>query len=305
MGTDEYRKLASNAFFSRPEWWDAAADEWRCAAVFDDRGIVAAFPYVLRKAWGMRIIEQPPLTPRVSVYFRENMSVGKRQGLLSELIARLPPYDRLNLQFHDGFQEGLPFHWAGMTLHTRYSQVIEDFSDPEATLKNFSKKARHNLRQTDPRTHFSIEAPDSQNAAAFYRLVRLTFARQGLTPSFSWPQFEKLFLSPAARTGFCVVARDEKDYAYKMRWFVYDAATLYALISAQDPAFRDRVVNERVDWLAMEKGRELGLRRLDYLGSMLRGVGAAQRGVGAQNAPYLEVAHTPNRALRLLRAWKG
>ncbi len=305
MGTDAYRKLAPAGFFARADWWDAAAGDWHCATLFDDHGLLAAFPYAVRKKWGMTFIEQPPLTPRVSVYFRHPFSIGKRQRILSELLARLPAYDGLSLQFHEDLKDGLPFYWKGMTLLTRYSQVIDDISDPEVLLKNFSKDGRQNLRQTDVGARFSVEPPDAACAENLYRLMRLTFARQGLKPPFSRPWFENVFLSPAARSSFCVVARDENDHPFKIRWFVYDERTLYALLSGQDPAYRSRVVNERMDWLAMEKGRELGLKRLDYLGSMLKGVEAAHRGMGAQSVAYLAVSHTPNRALRLWRAWKG
>ncbi|MDW8334603.1 MAG: hypothetical protein RMM53_10350, partial [Bacteroidia bacterium] len=93
MGNDQYRQLTSDCFFARAEWWDATAGDWRVVQITDGEGIVAAFPFAIRKKWIWTRVEQPSLTPRVPVFFRPGTSFLKRRRLLSQLIERLPRYD--------------------------------------------------------------------------------------------------------------------------------------------------------------------------------------------------------------------
>jgi hypothetical protein len=303
LGKDLYRRIAPASFFARPDWWDAAAGDWRCAAVVDDNGLAAAFPYVVRKKWGLRFIEQPPLTPRIPVYFRDAVGLGKKHELLARLIASLPPYDRLVLSFHPSLDNCSAFHWAGMTLKTRYTQIIDPLTEDPA--KKFAKDARRNYEKSDLLTTLRIEAPNAENAAHFYQLMQTTFARRESKIPFTFDWFAGLYLSNAARSSFSILAADENAFVYKMRWYVYDHETLYALASGQDTRYRNRVVNEKIHWTAMQKARELGLKRLDFLGSMLKGVEATQRKMGAVSVPYTEVVHIPHRGLRLWWAWRG
>jgi len=295
--------------FSRDWWLDAACGEenWDVILVEEKGAIAGAMPYYMKRRGIFRLITRPHLTQTMGPYLRQDDSLshsdklGREKKIFGEMIERLPQFDHFNVAFNYRYTNWLPFHWAGFSQTTGYTYIIPDLSDLQRVYSDFAYAKKKDIKKAKN----VVEVRFDLSAADFYRHHETSLRKQGEKIHYSFEYFERLYNAAYANSGGRVVyAQDKNDAIHAALFVVWGPEGAYDLISTIDPELRNSgaatlLVQEIVGYVSAFTGR------FDFEGSMIEGVEASFRKLGAIQTPYLVISKTPSRILRARDAVKS
>jgi hypothetical protein len=279
--------------FSSPWWLDAAAPgRWGESIVQANGQTVArlAFAYRDYPLLG-RVISLPPLTPYMGPEFyglrRESeRQVGEQNELMTALIDGLPPHSRFQQNFSPQAANWLPFYWRGFSQHTRYTYRLTDLSNLDAIWSRFESRARGAIRKAQQQVAVDAEA----TAAEVYRMLQLTYDRQGLGTKYSFSFFDRLASAACSRDqGRLFAARDARGHMHAGVFLVWDEHAAYYLVGGADPELRASGAVSYLIWEAIQWASKVAAC-FDFEGSMQPGIECFFRSFGAVQTPYFRVA---------------
>lgn len=295
-------KSPQGSVFCR-SWWLRAV----CPASFDilvaqERGeIIGGMPLPHNKLGPFKLIQTPPLTQTLGIllsppdpdYYRE---LSTQLHVTEALVAGLPPFDSLVLNFAPHFDNWMALYWAGFEQTTRYTYRLTDIKRSDL-LDNLDRSKRKNIRRAAKQVTVHTDLP----ADRFYANHRLTLAKQGLTISYSQDCFQRLYKAAHAHgAGRTWYALDEADNLHAAILVVYDHHAAYYLISTIDPDFRR---SGAATLLVMEAAKYVAQFTdvFDFEGSMIPGVEQSFRRFGARQTPYFHITKNNSLPLQIYR----
>src|SRR5689334_2152569 len=95
-----------NSLFQQPWWLEAIAPgQWGAAEVRDSGKLIARFPYVIQRRYGLTLLHMPPLTQTLGPWIscstgKYEAQLSREHALLEEMIAALPRFDSFRQSFH-------------------------------------------------------------------------------------------------------------------------------------------------------------------------------------------------------------
>jgi hypothetical protein len=301
------REAPSNAIFQQPWWLDAVAPgRWSEATVARDGRVLARLPYVVRGPSRLRMLTMPPLTQTLGPWLeRADGSAARTLAteieLLTALEAALPAAAGFVQHFSPTMLNALPFYWAGYQLEVRYTYRLEGLRSPDALWDGL----RGNIRREIRKARKQLEIRDDLGLDTFYSVWTRTFARQGIQPSVSLAQLERLDAACAdhdART--MVFAQDAQDRVHAVIYVVWDGHAAYHLLGGADPELRTSGASSMLMWEAILRAGAV-TDVFDFEGSMLKPVERFFRAFGSRQTPYLRVSRQSGRARAALAAREG
>lgn len=293
---DAYRNFAAQVpdlpLFVQPWFLDVVCtnDTWDAAIVQKNGQAVAALPYFLKQKWGWRYISTPPFCKHMGPYLLpEYRSLKWEMRLYSELIEQLPAgLAAFEQNFHYSVENWLPFYWAGFQQTTLYSYVLSLEDSEEAIFRRIAKNYRSKIRSAEAR----IEVRDDLPVNELYRLIGLSFERQGLNSSISLSLLQTIFTTLSERgQGKLFFATDPQTNAlHAAALLAWDSHSAYYLSSGDDPKFRTSGASVLLKWTAIRYAKNvLGVPLFDFEGSMMRAIEQGRRDFGAHQRPYFRV----------------
>jgi hypothetical protein len=305
-----YREFSRNEpsipIFSRDWWLDTTAgpEAWDVALVQKGSQIVAAMPYVLRRKYGLRVISQPALTPRLGPWFRPveaNTNSGKKlaneKDLMQALIDQLPAFDYFNQCWHYTRTNWLPFSWNGFQQTTLYTYLLPQLGQPDKLWSGLQENVRTHCRTASNR--YKLTVRDDLPLDAFIRLNQMTFHRQHMRMPYSETYLRRLDAACAERG--CrkfFIAVDPEGRHHAGTYIVWDENSAYGLMNGADPEFRNSHATSLCMWEAIKFAGNV-TQQFDFSGSMMERVERFFRGFGTTQVPYFLISKTPSRLVRM------
>lgn len=252
------RVVAAGLF--QQEWWLRASggDDLRCASVLWDGKAVASVYFVCLRAFGFKLLRQPPYTrthgpilqlpPSSAATYSRNL-----RRAVQELVDELPPHERFELLLDPDDPCVLPFALAGCSVEQEFTFRLPALTGVEAQRSLLDPKTRNLIKSASQRLHV-LQAIDFE---AFLELSARELAgesRQNLRAL-------RAIAAAALRRGQLMVlsAHDDADHAVAMVVLVWDAEMLFLWQSARDPARPVPGANSLLVWEAMQFAIARGL----------------------------------------------
>lgn len=303
---DLCRAEATIGVFGQAWWLDAAcrAGGWDAVLVSDGGEIAAALPYEIHRRGPFTILTQPPFTPWLGPWIRRRSGsveavLRSEHRLMTELVGRLPEYDRFAQNWGYGVTNWLPFYWRGFQQTTRYSHVLPDISCEAAIWSGMRSNIRREIRKAEGR--YGLRLRHDLDLDVLLTLNAMTYKRQGKRP----PNAEILRrIDKACGARGCrklIVAEDDRGRRHAGAYFVWDDESAYYLVGGMDPELRTSGAMSLVMWEGIRFARTVG-RRFDFEGSMVESIARFFRSFGAEPVGYSHISKTPSPLLRTLMA---
>lgn len=309
---EKYRQLCreepSIPVSSRDWWLDAACgeDNWQVAIIERQGKIIASMPYFTKYRMGRKILTQPSLTQRLGPWIRyeDNMKHSSRISyeidVMTSLIEKLPSFDLFLQTFDFEITNWLAFYWKGFRQQTSYSYIINDISNPELVLSNFSRSKRNDVNKARKRIKSRFDLP----AEDFYRHHEFSLAQQKKKISYRFEHFRRLYdagyKNHAARVVYAV---DKDDNVTSALFTIWDSNSANAVLSTIDPRFRNSgsfslLVYEMISFL---RGKT---KSFNFGGSTIKNVEYSYRQFGTRQVPMFKVSKTNSKLIALYNLYK-
>jgi lipid II:glycine glycyltransferase (peptidoglycan interpeptide bridge formation enzyme) len=308
-----YRKFCSQEkelpVFLKDWWLDAACGSsgWD-VAVYENAGeIYGVMPYPVRKRWGMTSIAMPRITNFIGPWIKYPPDqkyasrLSHEMEVLRELVAQLPAFSFYRQRFHYSIKNWLPFYWAKFDQTTRYSYIVQ-LDSLDAVFAGFKSNIRGKIRKAEKEVRVSFDF----SLKDFDRLHGMTFKRQGLQLPFTFDYLQRLdnaLDKNGSRKIFFAV--DEQNRLHSAAYLTWDGTSSYLHMVGEDPELRNSGAGILLVWEAMKYTHTvLGLKKFDFLGSMIEPIEIVRRSFGAEQVPYFQVKKINSTLLRLLSVFR-
>ncbi|MDJ0617905.1 MAG: GNAT family N-acetyltransferase [Calothrix sp. MO_192.B10] len=280
-----------NSIFQQPWWLDALSpNQWSEVSVKKNQEVVARFPYVIKKKYGLTVITQPPLTPILGPWLKPSNAkyakqLAEQKELMTLLIEQLPKYDYLISAFHYSIENWLPFFWCNFSQTTSYTYVLENLKDLDEIWAGFRENIRREIRKAKKqvviRTDLDIER--------FLEISSLTFQRQDKSFPYSSELVKRLdaaCVKQEARQIF--FAEDAQGRIHAAIYVIWDENSAYYLMGGGDPELRKSGATSLLMWEAIKFAAKV-TKKFDFEGSMIEPIERFFRAFGGRQVPYLKV----------------
>lgn len=308
----KYRELCNHEesipLPSRAWWLDAVAGNynWDVVIIERDNQIIASLPYVLKTVVFFNTISMPKFTPSMGVWLKYpdnqkyHTKLSYEKKICTELIERLPQFERFHQRFHYSFTNWLPFFWKGFMQTTRYTYIINDLSDLEKVFSNFRENIRREIRKAQK----YIKVYQEESVDKLYRLIQLTYERQNQKLDYSFDYFKGLDIA-CAKNKCCQVfyAEDENQNLHSALYLVWDENCAYYIIGGSDPGLRSSGAASLLMWEAIQFASTV-VKQFNFCGSMIEPIERFFRSFGAIQKPYFSISKN-NHFFKLLKLFKA
>lgn len=276
------------------DWWlDATApSSWRRPVAESPVGSLAAFPFVIRRRYGLTALTVPPLTPYLGPWIRRPEDTALEPAtddrLLDRLIESLPPHDVLYSRFHPSISNWLSFPRHGFRTTTRYSYRLRAMHDSNTVWRTFSAEHRRLIRQAERtlivRTDLPVDA---------VRRFDTLFERSGLPNAKGYELLARIDLACHTRDqGRLLVVEDRVGRIHAGAYVVWDDDTAYVILAGGPSAARDSIAWNLLIWEAI-RFLAPATTTIDFTGAVPEEMCWA---VDAERVPYLVVTSNNRRA---------
>jgi hypothetical protein len=291
-------ELSSFCLFQEPWWLNlTTAGNWDEAIVTNSEGVIARLPYRTVRRYGATVVTQPRLTPYAGPWFRPSSAkasnqFSERRRLTMELLSRLPRFDLFSQNLWPGISDCLPFHWAGYSQSTYYTNWYRDVANPELLWTSFLAETRAEIRKAQKR----VEVIVSNDVERLCALHELTFTQQGQKAprerAFLRRVVEGAITQGHARIVFAV---DEAGNTHAVNLTVFDKRSAHYLIGGSDARYRNSGAASLLVWDAIQFAARM-CPLFDFEGSMVEGISRFFRGFNPESVPISHVYRTSRRA---------
>lgn len=279
------------SIFCQPWWLDAVADNrWDKVELRRDGRLIARMPYVWSDDSKKQLL-MPSLTQTLGPWLDVGHGklctrLARHKDLMQELIAALPEFDVFHQNFHYSIDNWLPWYWSGFSQTTRYTYVIHDLSDMEATWNGFASNIKREIRKA--LRHVEIETPES--ADEFFDLNKMVFIRQSKSVPYNRSYLERLDDACFRRGQRKIfLARGADGQPHAACYLVWDADSAYHLMSGGHPELRRSGATSLCMWKAIQFAADV-TKRFDFEGSMVEPIERFYRAFGANPMPYFAIS---------------
>ena len=300
--TDSYRDVP---IFHQPWWLDTVCGEenWDCAIAMNRAGkIEAVWPYLVKRKYGITMLIQPHLTPRLGILFNKELIPENReriytfeQKVTEKLLYQMPKVNIISQRFRGSYSCWLPLYWNGFKQSTKYSYVIRGLNDMNQVRGNYKSSVRNDIRKAQ--THYTTEVDIDVNK--LFNLCTLTYSRRKTKNPFGIKLLDRL-------VGQCVdrgviemnFAVDKHEHPASCSMTVYDKKNGYNIIQGSD---KENQLHGAVQMLldyALERASER-VDIFDFEGSMIPEIERVYRAFNGELDPYYEISKFSNHAIEL------
>jgi hypothetical protein len=299
----------THSIFSQPWWLDAVApDRWGEVVIEKGGSVVARLPYVIRKkSFGRTFLEMPKLTKTLGPWLRPypgkyTNRLSEEKELMTELIARLPPFASFLQNFDYTITNWLPFYWQGFSQTTRYTYVLEDLSNIDQVWNGLRENIKTDIRKSEK----IVSIRNDLSFEDFMTLNRKVFSRQGKDAWYSSEFASRLdaacFANGRRKIFF---AEDGKGQLHAAVYIVWDEHSAYYLMGGGDPELRNSGATSLCMWEAIKFAATV-TQKFDFEGSMIEPVERFFRAFGARQIPFFQISKINSRVLKVandIRSW--
>ncbi len=310
---EKYTKFCESAnvyvpIFSQPWWMDAACgtENWDVYVVEKNGNYVAAMPYYMEEREGYRLITKAKNTQNngIIISYPENQKYTSKLDYEDKIIEEVIGFieqleiDKYEQQYHYSFQNWLPFFWNYYKEITRYTYVIEDTSDINQVVSNYTAEVRNKLRKAEKIVHLKENEIDVEN---FFAINKMSFERQGKEIPYDLEFVKKIYDAGKKNNAVkMLAAEDENGIIHSVALLVWDEQSVYYLLNGTNPEYKSSQANCFLIHESIKLAGTMG-KKFDFEGSVIRPIEKAFRGYGGVRKPYFRIYKYFNKNLEKIQ----
>lgn len=289
--------------FMQP-WWLDATGEWDVVLSMKNGRTVGAFPFGLKKRWGLRFITMPAFTHHLSVWMQKPPDISEHKWLTREkqliwsLLDELPDHAFFSMVFEEsGFTNWLPFYWKGYRQEMRYTSIIYRREDGNY-FENVNRNVRRSLKETDD----SINIQEGKDVLKFFDLAKETYKRQSIPMPYDFEHFKDLHTAVQdKKCGKIFEATSDSGELLAVAYLVWDKRRAYYLLAGNSEKGNESKAGFAVCAEAIRFSfDDLNVQEFDFCGSMIESISEVRRQFGATSVPLMKIYKARSRWLEIL-----
>jgi len=288
--------------FQQPWWLDAVAPgQWSEAIINRGGRIIARFPYVARKKYGLTIISQPQLTPHLGPWFYQSdhqknvYKIAEQRKLMAELLDQIPPFDYFFQGFHYSVTDFVLFHWQGFQLIPRYYYVIKE-PNLDMVWEGLDRNVRTTIRRAEK---YGITIIESDDIDTLLKINRITFEKQGLKVPYSNDYVRRIDEAcKRHQARKILLAYDRNGRCHSGLYLAFDEDSVHSLIGCSDPELSASGAYTLTFWEGIKFATATS-RSFDFKGSWLKQVEPFIRRFGGHQQHYCKIMKINSSILKI------
>lgn len=298
IAKEKYKLFCQQTYvpiFSKPWWLDAICgpDNWGVWLYEKGENILAALPYYTERRDKYWYITKALLTQNngLIIYYPPEQKICKRQEYEEEIIKAAVKFivslnmDVYEQQYHYEFSNFLPFFWEDFAVIPRVTYVIEDTSDMQRIIDNFSSNYKNKIRKGER----NIACFRSVPWDIFYEEHEKIFKRQGLQCPFTFKQWQKLWEVCAEENAGDIIAACSGDGTIlSLAFLAKDEKSEYLLLGGNIPEHASMQTYTALVKKCIQIASERGLK-FDFEGSMIQRINHSFREYGGTPKLYYRI----------------
>lgn len=292
------------------DWWlDAVKgkNKWDVILIESKNNIIAAMPYFIENQKLFLFVKLSKLTPYLGPWLvyppgqKSSSKLSYEKDIFTEIISKLPDFDKLSMSLSPIITNWLPFYWNGFKQTTKYTYIIKN-DYPDVIFNNFQSNIRTDIRKAEKITTIN----ETIDLERFYKLNSMTFARQSNSKN---PVSLNLLknLDTVLERNNCrkiLFAKDSKGEIHSAAYFIWDKKYVYYLLGGSDPKLRNSGAASLIMWEAIKFAMETG-RDFNFEGSMIQPIERFFRAFGAIQLPYFKITKLNSIILKFIHALRS
>lgn len=224
--------------FMQPWWLDIVAPgRWEDVTIEKGGEVFARWPIVKKKDRGFLLIEMPVLTQKLGPWIKQTSS--KKQAIhsnerstLIKLIKKLPKFDKFNYNLSSDITNHLPFIWNGFEQSSGTTFQIQFPFSVDEQWERLKSAVRRDIRRADEVLTISANI----DADRLYKMIELTFDRQGKKPPYSKQLLGKIYKTGSEQNRAQIFgALDNEGKLHAAQLIIHDDDSSYYLAGGFDP----------------------------------------------------------------------
>ncbi len=248
------------------------------------------YTYVKKKC-GLHVYCNPPLTPSIGPFFKNETTnpvrfMDKCKQISSLLAAQIDSMDFSVISFalDKKILDVQPFYWRNFKVIPQYTYILSLDDDIKSLWNNMSSEKRKSISK-GLKDGLKIKKIDDYNVVS--SLASKTFTRQN--KAIDSINLNKVLFN---------FANDENSFAFAAylqgqpvatTFCVHDAMTAYYLLGGYDSENKHHGAGPLCMWESVKYSKYIGLSQFDFEGSMVPPIEKYLRGFGGQLTPYYRV----------------
>ena len=299
--------------FSQPWWLDAVCSDenWDVILIIRNNVIVASFPFYKSKKetiFGMNRIAMPILTQKLGpfIIYPPNQKIASKlsyeKEIFSEIINQIPKCDHLSINFDYYYTNWLPFYWNGFNQTTRYTYIIEDLSNPKLLFDNFSENKRGDIRKAQKLVTIKYDL----SCEEFLTYYCNSLSKLNDSLNYSKELFRNIYESAHFRNQgkiIYAVGKENVEDIYGAIFYIWDAFSIYVLVTAFDPDFRTYAASSLLFYQIMVDNMNTGLK-FDFEGSSIEKIENSYNKFGTKQVPFFVISKEYSRRFKVYSCLK-
>jgi len=289
--------------------------QWDVLIFSKDNDCVAFFPYYIYKKYSFSsirpamfsphqypILNQDYLTKHPKI-LTHNHTLYHFENEISEYFASA--LDKMNLSAcffstTTDFLSITPFVWHRFSACARFTYVL-DLTN-ENIINFFSNTLKRRIRKAERELVISRKEWDLKQ---IYSVLKTTFTRQKTAIPYSFELFTNIVTTCVKNNcGKLFVCTDKEDNILSVLFMAWDNECAYSLIVGSNYDNQQRDAGTLTQYISIMYAQQIGKKKYDFEGSMLRGVENFFQQFGAERKIYISLTKYYSTIYQILRTIK-
>lgn len=277
-----------------------AEGEWQSVSLLQDGRPIAAWPYFLKRRFGLRYVTMPHFTKYMGPVYAPSLPADQLASVAQQLSQALPPLSGLDQQFSPSSEDLVAHLPAGYQQVSHYTHQLQ-LGAGQDWRQGINRNMRRNIRKAAQQLELRLDYDLKQ----FHAISALSFERQGLELPYSFAalyKHDQALHQRGRRQIFAAV--DASGQTHSVAYLMWSDEVAYYHLSGDDPALRRSGSGIWLIAQALDFAQERGISTFDFEGSMIPAIAAIREQFGAQRYPYSRVQMSRSALYSALKWWR-
>jgi len=278
--------------FTTLQWVELFGKDIKNYGIYDaGDNLIGGFFIFTEKKYGFSVYCNPPLTPSIGPFFKNDSINPVRAmdkckqiiSLIAEFIDRTN-YSVVSLSFDRNIIDMQPFAWRDYKVTPQYTYIIQLALPVEDIWKRMSNERRNDITRG---LKDGLIVKQTDDHKIIKSLVIQTFSRQNKTIDDFY--INKILFDFANTGNSFAFVTFANGNPIACTFCVYDNNTAYYILGGYNSENKHHGAGALCVWEAIQYAKNLGLAYFDFEGSMVPAIERYFRGFGGELVPYYRV----------------
>jgi len=292
--TDAYKELCEQhgTVFNTLEWLEIYSRNVTVYGIFDKGdNLIGGFHLYREVRKGMAVLHEPPFTPIIGPFYKNNSSNYSKQLDYSKKILKVvadfllkQKVQVISCALHHSVVDTQPFIWEKFKVVPQYTYLM-DLTKTENELWEAMASERRNDIRKGMKDDLKVEYTDDKKVIR--SLVDMTHSRRKI--KLDTGIIENILNSFANGANSFAYVCWKGNIPISAAFCIHDNHTAYYILSGYDDKNKHHGAGPLTIWNCIKHAQSLKLRTFDFEGSMMPEIEKYFRGFGGKLTPFYRV----------------